>query len=164
MSQESATALLCAARDLIARIRSWRVTATDRSAAAELLDSIDRVLNDQNMTVGTEDMVEIVRAQWRDLPEVEIDSDAVTRHDQRASWVRAWLLAQPARAPIDPERFREALGSLPIMAREVYRLHRIDGQSLAETGRQLGLDPATTEVQLFEAQGTARTASFEAIG
>lgn len=58
---------------------------------------------------------------------------------------------QPARAPIDPERFREALGSLPIMAREVYRLHRIDGQSLAETGRQLGLDPATTEVQLFEA-------------
>ncbi|MBA4091029.1 MAG: hypothetical protein C0494_10605 [Sphingobium sp.] len=151
MSQKSATALLCAARDIIARIPSWRVTATDRCAAMDLLDRIDRELNQGALSVASAEIVEGVRSQWRELPDVEIDNKPMSRHDDRGLWVRAWLLAQPAGSSIDQERFREAFGSLPIMAREVYRLHRIEGKSLAETGKQLGLDPAAAEVQLFEA-------------
>lgn len=151
MSHMSASALLSSARDLIARIPSWRVTASDRSAATALLDDIDRWLSDRTLTVVPGNLIEAVRAQWRDLTDVEIDTDAMTRHDERGAWVRAWLLAQSASFPLDPDRFCDALGSLPLMAREVYRLHRIEGQSLAETGRQLGLDPAVTEAQLFGA-------------
>jgi DNA-directed RNA polymerase specialized sigma24 family protein len=96
-------------------------------------------------------LIEAVHVQWWDLTDVEIDRDAMTRHDERGAWVCAWLLAQPASVPLDPGQFGDALGALPLMAREVYRLHRIEGQSLAETGRQLGLDQAATEAQLFEA-------------
>lgn len=151
MSQKSATALLCATRDIISRIPSWRVTAADRCAAMDLLERIDRELNQAPLSVASAEIVEGVHSQWRDLPDVEIDKEPMSRHDDRGLWVRAWLLAQPAGAPIDQERFREALGALPIMAREVYRLHRIEGHSLAETGKQLGLDPAAAELQLFEA-------------
>lgn len=116
-----------------------------------LLDRIDQLLSNRESMAEPKDLVAGVSARWRDVPNVDIDTNAATRQDDRGSWVCAWLLAQPACPPIDRERFRDALDSLPLLAREVYRLHRIEGKSLAETGRQLGLDPAATEAQLFEA-------------
>ena len=151
MSQMSALALLWSARNLIARIPSWRLIAADRSAALDLMDRLDLLLNGSAFSEARDDFVGEVRENWRDLPDIEVEESALTRQDERGLWVCAWLLTGPANTSLDPEEFRDALASLPLMAREVYRLHRIDWHSLEETGRQLGLDLVSAQAQLSQA-------------
>lgn len=143
-------ALLRAARAFILRVPFWRRTNVDTCAAGDLVRGMGKLLPervDHPALRRQGDAVVCLPSQHRD----QVRRSEKTLHDARGIWVRAWLLAKPAPPAFQSDEFLEALDALPHMAREVYRLHRIEGMSGAEIGDQLGLEPGQVDALLFEA-------------
>ncbi|MDX3908199.1 MAG: sigma factor-like helix-turn-helix DNA-binding protein [Sphingobium sp.] len=137
--QASASALLQAARDFIAEIPPLALLNAPRRSGRKLVEDIDRLLDTLPWKAALPDILEETRERWQDEHRVRIDNDATMRSDAKGLWISAWVLAGPPVQSLDPQQFRKALDTLPVMQREVYVLHRIEGQPLSKIADRLGL-------------------------
>ena len=151
MSQSSALALLCAARNLIIGFPSWRLTAVDRAGVRDMVGRIDELLKAAEIVDVPVGRAVALPAHWQEMPGVRLDKGPIACADIQGLWISAWLLVGSAVERPTVEQFKDALAVLPIMAREVYMLHRVEGLGLADAAKRLGLRPEEAEMQLSEA-------------
>lgn len=151
MSQSSALALLCAARNLIARFPLWRLTASDRAGVRDMVARIDELLKAAEIVDVSVERAVGLPSHWQETPDVRLDDGPIVRVNSQGVWISAWLLVGPARESPTTEQFEDALALLPVMAREVYMLHRVEGLALKNVARRLGLRLEEVELQLSEA-------------
>lgn len=137
--QASAWALLKAARDFIAEIPPLALLNAPRRSGRKLVEDIDRLLCASPCKIALPDILEEARERWQEERAIQIDDDAMMRSDAEGLWISAWVLAGPAVPSLDPQQFRKALDTLPVMQREVYMLHRVDRQPLSDIADRLGL-------------------------
>lgn len=148
MSPSPQLSLLRDARNLLAALPSWRLDSVHRRSRDDLLIRIEHLLDRNEVAEAPAALVHDLRARWRAQADIKIDSHPIIRRDGDVIWVSAWLLGRADQSPFDAERFIIALAELPLMAREVYRLHRVQGRSLGEVARELGIATAEVETQL----------------
>lgn len=148
--QASPWALLAAARAFITDIPPLALLNAPRRTAKKLVADIDRLLASASSRQASPEIIDEARSRWTDEG-IRIDDDAIMQADARGFWVSAWLLAAPAVPAIETLAFREALERLPLMEREVYLLHRVDGRSLDEIAERLGVARTDTEALFFNA-------------
>jgi DNA-directed RNA polymerase specialized sigma24 family protein len=147
----SAWALLLAARDFIDAIPPLALLNAPRRSGRMLVAKIDRLLSIESWRDAPEDAVAEARQRWQQEKAIRIDDSAVMLADAKGLWVSAWLLLEYPTCPIAVDRFKQALESLPPMPREAYKLHRIEGRTMAEVAQQLGLSDHETEAHMSEA-------------
>lgn len=95
------------------------------------------------------DLINSTRAVWASDPRVRIDDAPGMRVAQDGLWIAAWLLG--GARPIDPKCLANAVGSLPLLTREIYLLHqryRLDERVIAH---RLGLNEAEVRHELATA-------------
>ncbi len=151
MSLSSARALLEAARSFIADIPPLALLNAPRRTGRMLVAQIDRYLETAPRQDVPPDVIEDMRERWRGEKGIRIEDDAMMRGDGRGIWISAWVLAGPALQPIDVQTFRQALNSLPVMEREVYVLHRVEGRTMDEIGERLSCPKEEVEALFFAA-------------
>ena len=146
-----ATALLQAARDFIAVIPPLALLNGPRRSGQRLVADIDRFLVEAPWQEAPPDIVEEVRARWRGEATIHVDDHAVMRSNTQGLWIGAWVRVGSSVQPLDGQQFRQALDSLPLMQREVYILHRVEGRTLEEIAKRLGLTALEIEALFFAA-------------
>lgn len=149
--QAPAWALLKAARDFIAAIPPLALLNAPRRSGRMLVAEIDRFLDNAPSQEVPSDIVEEARDRWRESAAIRIDDDASMRSDAKGLWISAWVLAGPPVQSAGTRQFRQALDSLPLLQREVYILHRVEGRTLDDIAQRLGLTLEDTQAQFFAA-------------
>ena len=147
----SVLALLRESREFINAIPPLALLNAPRRGGRMLVAKIDDLLATQSWQNASAEAVEEVRTRWGHESAIRVDDNAITQADAAGLWVSGWLLAARAADPVDVEAFRRALDSLPLMAREVYRLHRVEGRGLDEVAQRLGMFSHEVETLLFAA-------------
>lgn len=150
MSDPSALELLRAAHSFIGRILP-RLSPAERQERTYLLAKIVALVREDGLSEASPALVHEARSRWMDMPIVRIDDRARIHGDVRGLWISAWLLLDAGNPPVSQAQFREALGALSIMAREVYTLRRVDGLAFDDIARRLGLDASEVEGLFFDA-------------
>ncbi|MEG8222335.1 hypothetical protein OSJ57_17155 [Sphingomonas sp. HH69] len=151
MSRSSARALLEAARSFIADIPPLVLLNAPRRTGRMLVAQIDRYLDTAPRQDAPPVVIEDARERWRSEAGIRIEDDAMMRADGRGVWISAWVLTGPALQPTEPETFRQALNSLPVMEREVYVLHRVEGRTMDEIAQRLSCTVENAEALFFAA-------------
>tara|TARA_R110000868_G_scaffold89729_3_gene249618 strand:+ start:925 stop:1419 length:495 start_codon:yes stop_codon:yes gene_type:complete len=151
MSLSSARALLEAARSFIADIPPLALLNAPRRTGRMLVARIDRYLETAPRQDAPRDVIKETRERWRGEAGIRIDDDAMMRGDGRGIWISAWVLAGPAVQSFDRATFLQALNSLPVMEREVYVLHRVEGRTIDEIGERLFCPTEEAEALFFAA-------------
>jgi len=151
MSRSSARALLEAAHSFIADIPPLVLLNAPRRTGRMLVAQIDRYLDTAPRQDAPPDVIEDARERWRSEAGIRIEDDAMMRADGRDIWISAWVLTGPALQPTEPETFRQALNSLPVMEREVYVLHRVEGRTMDEIAQRLSCTVENAEALFFAA-------------
>ncbi|MEJ7934467.1 sigma factor-like helix-turn-helix DNA-binding protein [Sphingobium sp. AN558] len=147
----SVLALLREAREFIDAIPPLALLNAPRRSGRMLVAKIDNLFAAKSWQKASVEAVDEVRARWGQESAIRVDDGAITQADAAGLWVSGWLLAGRAADSIDVEAFRRALDSLPLMAREVYQLHRIEGRALGEVAQRLGMSSDEVETLLFVA-------------
>lgn len=140
--------LLSAARTLLEAIPEWRLGTHHRRLRERLVGQIDSLFAENGIIDFPAAVMHDLRARYRSQTDIKIDMYPVMRREGEVLWVSAWLSVRPPAVAFGSEQFKTALGALPLMAREVYRLHLIEGRCLQEVARKLGLTGAEVEGQL----------------
>lgn len=146
-----ATALLQAARDFIGEIPPLALLNGPRRNGQRLVADIDRFLVEALWQEAPPDIVEGVRARWRGEATIQVDDHAVMCSNSQGLWISAWVRVGSCVQSLDGQQFRQALNSLPLMQREVYVLHRVEGRPLEEIAERLGLPLPEIEALFFAA-------------
>ncbi|WP_416463852.1 RNA polymerase sigma factor [Sphingomonas sp. VDB2] len=150
MFHSSVQELLQAARDFIADIPPLALLNAPRRRGRKLVIDIDQVLAAAPWKAAPVDLLEDARKHWQGRA-IQIDDDAVMRADAAGLWVGAWVLAAPPITTISTIGFRTALDALPIMEREVYVLHRVEGRPFSYLAERLGITIGQAETLLLNA-------------
>ncbi|CAN5221060.1 hypothetical protein BH11PSE5_BH11PSE5_23990 [soil metagenome] len=130
------------------------LSAGTPSKSVAVVAKIDALIARAGVNTAPGDLVEELRARWRPVAAVRFEEAAVMQADASGLWVSAWLLTPQGTPPLALQTFKAALAALPLMAREVYTLHRMDGCSFDEIADRLGLAPSDVEKLFFEALRT----------
>jgi len=132
-----------ASRLTAAQLRRWR-----RSGAPSLT-RVDEYPASSLPAPAFSDLVDSTRAVWAGDPRVRIDDMPQMRVAHDGLWIAAWLLGGVL--PIDPERLAVAIGSLPLLPREIYLLHQRDRLDETAIAHRLGLHEAEVSRELATA-------------
>lgn len=151
MPDPSACEQLRAAQAIIATISFDGLGAEERQDCSAVAACINHLLSHVAGATASPAIVAALRMRWREQPAVRIDEGALARIEPTGLWVMGWLLAEEVPEPIEEGAFNVALGALPVMAREVYLLHRVDGREMSDIAFRLGLAPVEVERLLFDA-------------
>lgn len=148
MSPSPQLSLLRASRNLLTALPSWRLGSGHRRSRRELVIRIDNLLDQNGVADVPAGLLHDLRARWRAQADIKIDSHPTIMRDGDDIWISAWLLGRPDWSRFDAGQFMAALADLPLMAREVYRLHRVLGRPLDEVALELGITMADAEAQM----------------
>ncbi len=151
MSLSSARALLEAARSFIADIPPLALLNAPRRTGRMLMARIDRYLETAPRQDAPPDVIADTRERWRGEAGIRIEDDAMMRGDGRGIWISAWVRAGPAVQSFDRTTFLQALHDLPVMEREVFILHRVEGRTMEEIGERLSCPTEDAEALFFAA-------------
>lgn len=106
---------------------------------------IDAHLSDAGLIEPAQDIIDIARRRWGAEGRVRIDATPAVRLAHDGIWVSAWLSCGEkivAGETLQGERLQSAIAALPIMTREVFILHRIEGLDIPDIANRLALRPS----------------------